>query len=95
MSVVFLLKSYQTRVTSGFRRAEDEICDLLGYYLAYTVETLLSGLMTGCRWPDNKKSRIIEDDPNTPGSSLGVIAIPPKHPGRQSEHLGWIFTTLS
>jgi hypothetical protein len=26
------------------------------------VEPLLSGLMTGFRWPDNKKSRIIEDD---------------------------------
>jgi hypothetical protein len=31
----------------------------------YTVEPLLSGLMTGCRWQDNQKSRIIEDDPKT------------------------------
>jgi hypothetical protein len=30
-----------------------------------TVEPLLSGLMTGCRWPDNKKSRIIEDNLKT------------------------------
>jgi hypothetical protein len=30
-----------------------------------TVEPLLSGLVTGCHWPDNKKSRIIVDDPKT------------------------------
>jgi hypothetical protein len=30
-----------------------------------TVERLLSGLMTGCRRPDNKKSRIIEDNLKT------------------------------
>jgi hypothetical protein len=30
-----------------------------------TVNPLLSGLMTGCRWPNNKKSRIIEDDLET------------------------------
>jgi hypothetical protein len=34
-------------------------------FCLYTVEPLLSGLMTGCRWPDNKKSRIIEDEPKT------------------------------
>jgi hypothetical protein len=34
--------------------------------LTKTVEPLLSRLMTGCRWPDNKKSRIIEDDPKRP-----------------------------
>jgi hypothetical protein len=28
----------------------------------YTVEPVLSGIMTVCRWPDNKKSRIIEDE---------------------------------
>jgi hypothetical protein len=28
-----------------------------------TVEPLLSGLTTGCHWPDNLKSWIIEDDP--------------------------------
>jgi hypothetical protein len=33
-----------------------------GKSCCYTVECLLSGLMTGCHWPDNKKSRIIEDD---------------------------------
>jgi hypothetical protein len=32
---------------------------------SYTVEPPLSGLMTGFRWPDNKKSHIIEDDPKT------------------------------
>jgi hypothetical protein len=32
----------------------------------YTAEPLLSGLLTGCRWPDNQKSRIIEDDPKRP-----------------------------
>jgi hypothetical protein len=31
-----------------------------------TVEPLLSGLMTDCRWQDNLKSRIIEDDPKRP-----------------------------
>jgi hypothetical protein len=30
-----------------------------------TVEPLLSGLMSSCRWPDNKKSWIIKDDPKT------------------------------
>ena len=29
------------------------------------VEPLLSGQMTGCRWPDNKKSRIIKDNLKT------------------------------
>jgi hypothetical protein len=42
-----------------------------------TVEALLSGLMIGCHWPDNKKSRIMEDDPKTPVRSLGVNVIPP------------------
>jgi hypothetical protein len=28
----------------------------------YIVEPLLSGLMTGCHWPDNNRSRIIEHD---------------------------------
>jgi hypothetical protein len=32
-------------------------------HIINTAEPLLSGLMTGCRWPDNQKSRIIEDDP--------------------------------
>jgi hypothetical protein len=32
------------------------------HILKYTVEPILSRLMTGCHWPDNKKSRIIEDD---------------------------------
>jgi hypothetical protein len=31
----------------------------------YTVEPVLSGLMTGCRWPDNKKSLMIKGDPKT------------------------------
>jgi hypothetical protein len=31
----------------------------------YTVEPLLSRLMTGCRWPYTQKSWIIEDDPKT------------------------------
>jgi hypothetical protein len=35
------------------------------FYRIMQVEPLLSGLMTGCRWPDNQKSRIIEDDPKT------------------------------
>jgi hypothetical protein len=34
----------------------------MGRRVHVTVEPLLSGLMTGCRWPDNKKSRIIEND---------------------------------
>jgi hypothetical protein len=45
--------------------------------LANTLEPLLSGLMTGCHWPDNKKSRIIEDDPkrpvNTPVLKVKII----------------------
>jgi hypothetical protein len=32
-------------------------------YIIYTVEPLLSGLMTGCHWPDNKKTWIIERQP--------------------------------
>jgi hypothetical protein len=33
---------------------------------SHTVEPLLSRLMTGCRWPDNKNLWIIEDDPKRP-----------------------------
>jgi hypothetical protein len=31
-------------------------------HITGTAEPLLSGLMTGCHWPDNQISRIIEDD---------------------------------
>jgi hypothetical protein len=31
----------------------------------YTIEPLLSRLMTSCCWADNQKSQIIEDDPKT------------------------------
>jgi hypothetical protein len=35
--------------------------------LLYTVEPLLSGLMTGCRWPENKK---ITDNQRQPENDL-------------------------
>jgi hypothetical protein len=53
---------------------ENKIPDMFSNYHVYlltddlfnnTVEPLLSGLMTDCSWPDNKKSWIIEDDPKT------------------------------
>jgi hypothetical protein len=34
-------------------------------HLISTAEPVSCGLMTGCRWPDNQKSRIIDDDPKT------------------------------
>jgi hypothetical protein len=47
------------------------------YMIWYTVEPLLSGLMTGCRWPHNKKSWINDDDPKQPVNApvLYVIII--------------------
>jgi hypothetical protein len=35
-----------------------------------TVEPVLSVIMTSCRWSDNKKSRITEDDPKRPVNAL-------------------------
>jgi hypothetical protein len=48
---------------------ETSICALPAPYTCFsslirsgcTIEPVLSGLMTGCHWPDNDKSRIIED----------------------------------
>jgi hypothetical protein len=46
-------------------RSERGLLNVYHAAICDTVEPLLSGLMTGCRWPDNKKSRIIEDDSKT------------------------------
>jgi hypothetical protein len=54
---IFIKSIHETWYYSGSNYNE------IGLDMICTLKPLLSGLMTGCRWPDNIKSRIIEDDP--------------------------------